>query len=126
MSGNKWDISRTLNAQFSVLSPQSQLFTDRYSFVQSKQWQYKSIDTYTPNECEFENVNANDELLFIEITVLLVVTVLINYLNVYDAMNTHRYVYGKWHMTYAARHTIAIAIATMACKHLFQHNRMDK
>lgn len=39
--------------------------------------------------CKCANVNANYELLFIEITVLLVVTVPINYLNIYDAMNIH-------------------------------------
>lgn len=49
------------------------------------------------------NVNASYGLLFIEITVLLVVTVLINYLNIYDASNAHRYVYGKWQMAHDIR-----------------------
>lgn len=63
------------------------------SFVSSQTIAHRPIDT----------VNAYTELLFIEITVLPIVTVPINYLNIYDAMNMHMHIegetggdYGSW------------------------------
>lgn len=75
-----------LRAQMRVKEKMSStICNSNCSFVSSQTIAHRPIDT----------VNAYTELLFIEITVLPIVTVPINYLNIYDAMNMHMHIEGE-------------------------------